>query len=117
MTKKTRTIEGLRSSLEGKVYVRCRSEEAFRSFLRDAEAEGYLIGGRLPTRAGAAHDIMAVEYGRTLCTCGIVSHIACQAGADNVHIIDYERYVSDDTDSGIQSKKELTACNLTRWAI
>jgi len=94
MTTKTRTIEELRDSFEGKVYVRCGSEEVFRRFIEDVEAEGYLIGDRLPTSAGVSQDIMAIEYGRKLCCCGIISHIACQAGGDNIHIVDYDRYIN-----------------------
>ena len=98
MTTKTRTIEELRNSFEGKVYVRCSSEKVFRRFLEDAEAEGYLIGDKKPTEAGISQDIMAVEYDRRISTCGIIAHIACGAGADNVHIIDYGKYISGDSD-------------------
>ena len=104
MTKKTRTIGELRNSLEGKIYVRFGSEEVFRRFLQDAETEGYMIGDRKPTEAGASYDIMAVEYDKRISNVGTIGHIACQAGGSNIHIIDYERYVSGKKDYEVSRK-------------
>lgn len=98
MTKKARTIEELRNSIEGKLYVRCSSEEIFRRFLTDAEAEGYMMGDRKPTEAGASYDIKAVEYGKKISNVGTIGHIACQTGDGNIHIVDYEQYINGNED-------------------
>lgn len=94
MTKTVRTIEELRNRFEGKVYVKFSNADVFNRFLQDAEAEGYMIRDRKPTEADASYDIKAVEYDKRISNCGIISHIACQAGGDNIHVIDFEKYVN-----------------------
>ena len=97
MNKKTRTIEELRNSLEGKIYVSFSSKEVFRRFLEDAEAEGFMIGDKKPTEAGVSQDIKAIEYDKKISNCSIISHIACGAGGDNVHVIDYGKYINGES--------------------
>ena len=98
MTKKARTIEKLRNSVEDKLYVRCSSKEIFCRFLTDLEAEGYMLGDRKPTEADASYDIKAVEYGEKMSNVGTIGHIACQTGGGNIHIIDYEQYINGNED-------------------
>ena len=93
-----RTIEALRNSLEGKIYVNFRTEEVFQRFLEDAETEGYLAGDREPTEAGMRCDIKAILYDKRICNCGAMSHMAYGAGGSNIHRIDYEKYVNGDDD-------------------
>lgn len=96
--KNRRSISELRNSLEGKVYVRCKSGDVFRRFLEDAEAEGYMIGDSRPTEAGVSWDIKAIGQDRTISNVGIAGHIACQAGGPNIHIIDYGLYADGEKD-------------------
>ena len=93
---KKKSIESLRNSFDGKVYVRFSSEEVFRRFLEGAESEGYTLGGKRPAEAAVSSDIKAVEYDKTISNCGVISHIACHAGGENIHVIDYEKYINGD---------------------
>ena len=95
---KKKSIENLRNNFDGKVYVRFRSEKVFRRFLEDAESEGYTLGGKRPTEAVVSADIKAVEFDKTISNCGVISHIACHAGGENIHVIDYEKYIDGDND-------------------
>ena len=95
---KKKSIENLRNSFDGKVYVRFSSEEVFHRFLSDAESEGYTLGGKRPTEAAVSADIKAVEYDKKISNCGVISHIACHAGGENIHVIDYEKYIDGDDD-------------------
>ncbi len=70
---KKKSIENLRNSFDGKVYVRFSSEEVFHRFLSDAESEGYTLGGKRP-------------------------NMACRAGGENIHVVDYEKYTNGDDD-------------------
>ena len=78
------------------MYVRFSSEEVFRRFLEGAESEGYTLGGKRPAEAAVSSDIKAVEYDKTISNCGVISHIACHAGGENIHVIDYEKYINGD---------------------
>ena len=95
---KKKSIENLRNNFYGKVYVRFSSEEVFHRFLSDAESEGYTLGGKRPTEAAVSSDIKAVEFDKTISNCGIISHIACRAGGENIHVVDYEKYTNGDDD-------------------
>ena len=92
------SIENLRRKMEGKVYVKFKNENVFKRFLCNAEAEGYMIGGNKPTEAGVSQDIKAIGYNRKISNCGIVDHIAVQVGGDNIHVVDYEKYINGDPD-------------------
>ena len=89
-----RTIEALRNSREGKVYVRFSSEEMFRRVLEDAETEGYMVGDKKPTEAGLKWDRLAVLDDKMICGVGAMGHMAYQAGA--AFVVDYEKYVNGD---------------------
>lgn len=103
MKKKARTIEALRNSMDGKIYVKTGSEAMFQRFLADAEAEGYMIGDKKPTESRASFDIKAIEYDKRIANIGTIGHIACQAGGGAIHIIDYERYVSGEKEYEVTS--------------
>lgn len=89
--KNHRTIEHLRRRLKGRIYIKCRSLQAHRMFLMDAECEGYRVGDRTPTEADMRWDIIALEKDRKLCYCGFADHLAFKLD-DNAYRIDYERY-------------------------
>ena len=74
---KKKSIENLRNSFDGKVYVRFSSEEVFHRFLEGAESEGYTLGGKRPTEAAVSSDIKAVEYDKTISNCGVASVKNC----------------------------------------
>lgn len=92
------SIEILRKIMDDKVYVKFKNEDVFKRFLYDAETEGYMIGGNKPTEAGVSQDIKAIGYNGKISNCGIIDHIAVQVGGENIHVIDYEKYINGDPD-------------------
>lgn len=92
-----KTITDL-SKLDGRVYVYLNSDELARTFLENAEAEGFTFGdGILPTERQVSN-IFALNSNSTINYVGINGHIAFQA-ADEVAgrqliRIDYEKFIN-----------------------
>lgn len=91
----TRTIQDLRNEFEGHVYLKFNDQNEYDEFLRTAEAEGFKFGDCMPTEnIGKPWDIISVLDGKKLAFCGAVSHMAYASGAENVHRVDYTKYVN-----------------------
>lgn len=99
MERSNRTLNHLRNSLEGKIYIYMKDRETAEQFLADAEEEGYRFGTYLPTE-NHIDDIIALERGGQLSHPGFVGHMAfsCNGGTngpeDGFHRIDYHKYKS-----------------------
>ena len=93
----TRTIQDLRNEFEGHVYLKFNTQNEYDEFLRAAEAEGFKFGDHMPTEnIGKPWDIISVLDDKKLEFCGAVSHMAYASGAENVHRLDYNKYVTGD---------------------
>ena len=91
----TRTIQDLRNEFEGHVYLKFNDQNEYDDFLRAAEAEGYKFGELMPTsNVGKPWDIISVLDDKKLAFCGSISHMAYASGAENVHRVDYTKYVN-----------------------
>ena len=102
MNNKKRTLEELRRSLNGKVYIYLKDTETCKRFLRDAENEGYGFGNIKPTE-NSTDDIIALEHRKQLSYVGFVGRVAwqCNGGTNasgKFHRIDYDKYVNGDDD-------------------
>ncbi len=86
-----RTIRSMRKRLKGRIYIRCGTLEIHKQFIQDAEAAGYLIGGRKPTEAEMPWDIILLDNGKGLRYCGYVDHIAFKTDS-NAYRVDYGKY-------------------------
>ena len=89
-----RTLEALRNTLAGKIYIYCKNETTAKEFLAAAEKEGYRFGIINPTDS-KTDDIIALEENNQLSYVGFVGRIAIQcsgSGNINLHIIDYAKY-------------------------
>ena len=93
-----RTIENLRNNLEGKVYVWFETDDVAKRFMEDADAEGYLIGGKRPIEVKTPQDFMAIEKDKQISHLSTSGHAAIGANADNVRIVDYAKYVNGEKD-------------------
>ena len=93
-----RTLKAL-TKLDGRVYVYLANDEAGKTFLAQAEAEGMLFDtGAKPTDNPYA-TIMAINHDGTMNYVGANGMIAFQTGADMVGgeklmRVDYEKYAS-----------------------
>ena len=95
----TRTLTDLRNKFDGHIYLRFHSHSEYDDFLTRAEAEGFRFGEHLPTEhLGEPWDIVSLLDGKKLAFCATVSHMAYQAGGDNVRRADYFKYISGEDD-------------------
>ena len=102
---KVRTIENLRNSYKGKIYVYLNNEKVCKDFYADAENEGYLFGENKPTES-QIDDIIALENGKNLSYVGFVGRIAYQSeGSRKIHRVDYAKYKAGDSDYIIKDVK------------
>ena len=93
----TRTLEKLRNSYEGHLYLSFNNQKVYDEFLKAAEDEGFRFGERLPTEhVGKGYDIIALEHRKQLAFCGFISHMAYNSRQSNIHKVDYEKYVHGD---------------------
>lgn len=100
-----RTIENLRNTLNGKVYIFCKDDQTAKEFLVDAEKEGYLFGTIKPTDS-QPDDIIAVEDNKQLSYVGFVGRVAWQsAEKDKLHKIDYAKYKSGADDYYVRDRE------------
>ena len=93
-----RTIENLRNTVGGRIYIYLDNEKIGKRFMQDAENEGYRFGKIKPTENGWS-DIIALESKKQLSYVGFVGHVCFQCnGGDNGNLtrIDYEKYVNGD---------------------
>ena len=94
-----RTLEDLRNKYEGHIYLSFHSHSEYDDFLVRAEKEGFRFGEHLPTEhLGEPWDIISLLDGKKLAFCGTVSHMAYQAGGDNIHRVEYARFIGGDDD-------------------
>ena len=93
-----RTIENLRNTVDGKLYIYCDNERTGKQFMQNAENEGYRFGKIKPTENGWSN-IVAVEKRKQLSFVGFCGHMNFQCnGGDGGGLtrIDYEKYASGD---------------------
>ena len=90
-----RTLENLRNKYEGHIYLSFHSQPEYDAFLAKAETEGFRFGEHLPTEyLGEPWDIVSLLDGKKLAFCGTVSRMAYGSGAENVHRVDYAKYIN-----------------------
>lgn len=94
-----RTLDNLRNSMKGRLYIVCRSTAIGKRFLQDAEEQGYLFGNIKPT-AFESIDMVALEHHHRLSHVNYLGHMAAGAGA--VNCIDYEKYIDGKQNFGYQ---------------
>ena len=97
-----RTLDHLRNTHAGKVYVYLKDEETEKRFYADAEAQGYRFGQLRPSDS-PPDDMIALEQDKQLSHVGFVGRIAFQCnGGDcpkgEFHRIDYAAYLRGNKD-------------------
>lgn len=91
-----RTLDALRSSIKGKIYIYLDNEKIGKQFLQDAEDEGYMFGKIKPTD-NTWSNIIALENRKHISYVGFVGHVAFQCGGSgDLTRVDYEKYVNGD---------------------
>ena len=94
--KSKRTLENLRESLQGKIYLYLKDDDTMKAFLSDAKNEGYRFGETgLPEIIGDS--IISLRENKQLSYVGTVGRIEFQCnGGDNAggnfHRIHYAEY-------------------------
>ena len=99
---KVRTLDNLRNSMKGRLYIVCRNTAVGKRFLQDAEAQGYLFGSIKPTTFESV-DMVALERHHQLAHVNYLGHMAAGAGA--VNCIDYEKYIDGKQNFGYQREE------------
>lgn len=107
-----RTIQNLRETISGTIYIYLDTEKIGKQFMQDAENEGYRFGKIKPTQNGWSN-IIALENRKQLSYVGFAGHVnfQCNGGDDGgLTRIDYEKYVNGDENFLFKSKplKETT---------
>ena len=108
---KKRSIEDIRNSISGRIYIYLANEQIGKQFLIDAEAEGYHFGSIKPTD-NSWSNIIALEPNKQLSYVGFVGRICfqCNGGnSGNLTRIDYEKYLNGNKDfiiRNLPSQKE-----------
>ena len=93
---KVRTIENLRNSFKGKIYVYLSNKKVCENFYTDAEKEGYRFGENKPTES-QTDNIIAIENGKKLSYVAFAGRVAYQSVRDRkFHRVDYEKYRAGD---------------------
>ena len=95
-----RTLENLRSTISGKIYIYCDNEKIGKQFMQNAEHEGYRFGKTKPTE-NVWSNIIALGKKKQLSFVSFCGHMNFQCnGGDNGCLtrIDYEKYVKGDKD-------------------
>lgn len=91
-----RTLENLRNTINGQLYIYCDNEKIGKQFLQDAENEGYRFGKMKPTDNGWIN-IVALEKKKQLSFVGFCGHMnfQCNGGSNGgLTRVDYEKYVN-----------------------
>ncbi|MCR5636675.1 MAG: hypothetical protein K6F76_05820 [Clostridiales bacterium] len=100
--KSKRTLENLRKSLPGKVYMYLKDEDTMKAFLADAKNEGYSFG-KMGLPEIILDSIISLKENKQLCYVGVIGRLEFQCnGGDNAgwgfHRIDYAEYISGSED-------------------
>lgn len=116
-----RTIENLRNTIKGRIYIYCENEKIGKQFLQDAENEGYRFGRIRPTENSWAN-IIALEHKKQLSFVGFAGHMnfQCNGGSDgNLTRIDYKKYINGEESFLFENKplKEITVDSETHGKI
>lgn len=89
-----KTLEQLRKSVDGKLYIKFKSTEQCRLFLKKAEEEGFMFGDIKPTH-NKPSDIIAVLHHKKLCYVGFVGHMALGSHCQGITCIPAEIYLKE----------------------
>ena len=111
---KKRSIEDIRKSISGRIYIYLANEQIGKQFLIDAESEGYHFGSIKPTD-NSWSDIIALGPNKQLSYVGFVGHICfqCNGGSNgNLTRIDYEKYLNGYKDFLFRSAPIVTTDEL-----
>ena len=103
-----RTLDALRNTLTGKIYIYCKDKTTAKEFLAAAEKEGYRFGTFKPTD-NKPDDFIALEDNKQLSYVGLVGRIAVQcsgSGNANLHIIDFAKYKGGEEDYYFKPEKK-----------
>ncbi|MBQ7637337.1 MAG: hypothetical protein IJS90_00365 [Clostridia bacterium] len=100
-----RTLDALRNSLEGKIYLYLKDGETVTRFLEDAREQGYLFGEFAPDEAHR-DNLVSLKKEKQLAHVGTVGRIEymCNGGDGSrgrFHRIDYSKYVNGDKEYSI----------------
>lgn len=95
-----RTLDNLRKSLKGKIYLYLKDAETERRFIEDAQAEGYRFGSISPADS-PADNIISLCEDKQLSHVGAIGRITfqCNGGSGarkTFHRIDYAKYKNGD---------------------
>lgn len=69
--------------------------EICKQFFTQAEREGFLFGGKKPTKKEPS-DLIAVLPDKTICYVGTIGRIAVGSGAENVVVVDEDDMFAPD---------------------
>ena len=97
---KKRSIEDIRKSISGRIYIYLANKQIGKQFLIDAESEGYHFGSIKPTD-NSWSNIIALKPDKQLSYVGFVGRICfqCNGGSNgDLTRIDYEKYSNGDKD-------------------
>ncbi len=84
-------------SKTNKVYFYFKSTDICKTFYENAEAEGIMFGGEKPTTK-ATTDLVSLLPSGEICYVGWAGHMCYHNCTEGVIRIDYEKYISCDTD-------------------
>ena len=95
-----RTLDLLRRTLKGTIYICLKDEQTVNRFYDDAQKQGYRFGTILPENS-PRDEIISLKSGRQLSHVGFVGRIAfqCNGGSSaggTFHRIDYAAYIKGD---------------------
>lgn len=83
---------------EKKVYIYLRNRATEYRFMSDAEREGITYGDGVKPTERPVDDIMALHDDGTICFLGWAGRMAYHYSKDTVKRIDYEKYISGETE-------------------
>ncbi len=100
-----RTLDHLRNTHAGKVYICLKDEATVKRFYADAQAQGYRFGQLQPSDS-PPDDIIALGRDKQLSHVGFIGRIAFQCNGGNCprgtfHRIDYAAYLHGNKDYDI----------------
>lgn len=77
---------------EGRVFIELKTPHAKAEFLKQAEAEGFMIGNKLPAHCYCS-DVMIIHSDYTICYCtGVATNLLYHQKTSKV--VDYEKYLT-----------------------
>ena len=99
-----RTLDSLRAAYPGKIYIWFEDDEIYGKFLKDAEAQGYLMGIVEPSKCDWPRDIVSLCFDKKILACNIISHWAFNEG-EGIARVDYGRFISGAEDYLIEGEE------------